>query len=241
MLSTARSEAIHHDSRPAAAGRDPHPSARAAAALRLDRAPRPAAPDLPAAHQPPGGARLGGEPARLGRGAAGATPNRASRSCPARHSRSKAATSGSMAGAAARRTVSLARRRAGLRRAARGLCPADRDLPARAAPATLCRRNGRVAARRAGVSVKRVSIGDADTRWGSCSASGSIRYNWRLILAPPDVRRWVVAHEVAHRLHMNHGPAFKALEAELFDGDVAAARSLLRRLGPRLKRVGRRV
>jgi predicted metal-dependent hydrolase len=97
------------------------------------------------------------------------------------------------------------------------------------------------AARKAGVSVRRVSIGDAGTRWGSCSASGSIRYNWRLVLAPPTVRRWVVAHEVAHRLHMNHGPAFKALEAELFDGDAETARLLLRRIGPGLKRVGRSV
>jgi predicted metal-dependent hydrolase len=91
----------------------------------------------------------------------------------------------------------------------------------------------------AGVTIRGVSLGDADTRWGSCSAAGRIRYNWRLILAPPEVRRWVVAHEVAHRRHMNHGPGFKALEAELFEGDGAAARSLLRRLGPRLKRVGR--
>ena len=91
----------------------------------------------------------------------------------------------------------------------------------------------------AGVTIGGVSLGDADTRWGSCSVRGQIRYNWRLILAPPAVRRWVVAHEVAHRRHMNHGAEFKALEAELFDGDVAAARSLLRLLGPRLKRVGR--
>ena len=95
------------------------------------------------------------------------------------------------------------------------------------------------AARKAGVTVRRVTIGDAGTRWGSCSESGSIRYNWRLILAPPDVRRWVVAHEVAHRVHMDHGASFKALEARLLDGDVAAARLLLRRIGPRLKRVGR--
>jgi len=87
--------------------------------------------------------------------------------------------------------------------------------------------------------VRRVSIGDAGTRWGSCSSSGSIRYNWRLVLAPPEVRRWVVAHEVAHRVHMNHGPAFKALEAELFAGDADAARLVLRRVGPRLKRIGR--
>ena len=99
----------------------------------------------------------------------------------------------------------------------------------------------RAAAATAGVSIRRVSIGDAGTRWGSCSDSGSIRYNWRLVLAPPEVRRWVVAHEVAHRVHMNHGPAFKALEAALFDGDPQAARSLLRRIGPGLKRIGRSV
>ena len=95
------------------------------------------------------------------------------------------------------------------------------------------------AAARAGVSVRSVAVGDASSRWGSCSASGSIRYSWRLVLAPPHLLRWVVAHEVAHRRHMNHGPQFRALEAQLFDGDVAAARAELRALGPRLKRVGR--
>ena len=94
-------------------------------------------------------------------------------------------------------------------------------------------------AQRAAVSVRSVSVGDASSRWGSCSASGAIRYNWRLILAPPHLLRWVVAHEVAHRRHMDHGPAFRALEATLYDGNVAAARAELRALGPRLKRVGR--
>lgn len=96
-------------------------------------------------------------------------------------------------------------------------------------------------ATKAKVSVRSVSVGDASSRWGSCSASGAIRYNWRLILAPPHLLRWVVAHEVAHRRHMNHGPAFRALEAELYGGDVAAARAELRVLGPRLKRVGRSI
>jgi len=84
-----------------------------------------------------------------------------------------------------------------------------------------------------------VSIGDAETRWGSCSAAGAIRYNWRLLLAPPHVRAYVVAHEVAHRVHMNHGAEFHALQARLYGGDCHAARTELRRLGPRLKRVGR--
>ena len=95
-----------------------------------------------------------------------------------------------------------------------------------------------LAARHA-IVVTSVSVGDAGTRWGSCSASGAIRYNWRLILAPPAVRSYVVAHEVAHRVHMNHGPGFHAFQDALYVGDVAAARSELRRLGPRLKRVGR--
>lgn len=95
------------------------------------------------------------------------------------------------------------------------------------------------AAKRAGVSVRSVTIGDASSRWGSCSSTGSIRFNWRLILAQPNLLRWVVAHEVAHRRHMDHSPAFRRLEAELYGGDVAAARAELRALGPRLKRIGR--
>ena len=94
-------------------------------------------------------------------------------------------------------------------------------------------------AQRAGVTLRAVTVGDADTRWGSCSSSGRIRYSWRLILAPPEVRRYVVAHEVSHLVHMDHGPKFKALERELFEGDADAARLLLRRIGNRLKRIGR--
>ena len=96
-------------------------------------------------------------------------------------------------------------------------------------------------ASRAGVTVRSVSVGDAVSRWGSCSASGAIRYNWRLILAPPQILEWVVAHEVAHRRHMNHGEAFRRLERELYEGDVSEARAELRRLGPGLKRIGLRL
>ncbi|MEO6256730.1 MAG: YgjP-like metallopeptidase domain-containing protein [Sphingomicrobium sp.] len=95
----------------------------------------------------------------------------------------------------------------------------------------------------AGISPSSVAVGDANTRWGSCSAERKIRYSWRLILAPPAARRFVVAHEVAHLVHLDHGARFKRLEAHLFShcfgGDVAAARGLLRRVGPRLKRIGR--
>lgn len=92
----------------------------------------------------------------------------------------------------------------------------------------------------AGVTVAGVGIGDPATRWGSCSSARRIRFSWRLILAPPEVRRFVVAHEVAHLVHLNHGPDFKALEARLFGNGVAGARSALRRAGPRLRRIGRR-
>lgn len=84
-----------------------------------------------------------------------------------------------------------------------------------------------------------VRVGDARSRWGSCTAGGDIRLSWRLILAPPDIRRFVVAHEVAHLRHLDHGPAFKALESRLVGPGLAAARAELRRLGPGLRRVGR--
>jgi predicted metal-dependent hydrolase len=91
----------------------------------------------------------------------------------------------------------------------------------------------------AGVKPRSVSIGDAATRWGSCSSEGRIRMSWRLIHAAPHVRRYVAAHEVAHLVHLNHGAEFKALEARLFGTGVAEAKAALRRVGPRLRRIGR--
>jgi predicted metal-dependent hydrolase len=90
-----------------------------------------------------------------------------------------------------------------------------------------------------GVRARSVSVGDAGSRWGSCSSHGRIRLSWRLILAPPKVRRYVVAHEVAHLVHLDHGSDFKALEARLFGPGLSEAKTALRRLGPRLRRVGR--
>ena len=91
----------------------------------------------------------------------------------------------------------------------------------------------------AGARPRSVTIGDAATRWGSCSSQGRIRLSWRLVLAPAEVRRYVAAHEVAHLVHLNHGPQFKALEARLFGTGVAEAKAALRRIGPRIRRVGR--
>ncbi len=86
-----------------------------------------------------------------------------------------------------------------------------------------------------------VAVRDPASRWGSCAASGAITYSWRLILAPPAVRQSVVAHEVAHLIHPNHGAAFWALAADLTDGDLAAARGWLKRHGAGLHWVGRDV
>jgi hypothetical protein len=94
-------------------------------------------------------------------------------------------------------------------------------------------------AAKAGVTVSKVAVGDPRSRWGSCSSTGGIRYSWRLILAPDHVRRATVAHEVAHRIHMHHGPDFHALVAELFEADPAPARAWLRRNGASLHRIGR--
>lgn len=94
-------------------------------------------------------------------------------------------------------------------------------------------------AARAGVTVTRVAVGDARGRWGSCASSGVIRYSWRLLIAPPFVRAATVAHEVAHRVHMHHGPAFHALAAELNGADPAHARAWLKRHGADLHWFGR--
>jgi len=94
-------------------------------------------------------------------------------------------------------------------------------------------------AARAGVSVSGVTIGDARGRWGSCAHHGAIRYSWRLVLAPPAVRRATAAHEVAHRVHMNHAPVFHALVAELYGRDPRPERAWLRANGAALHWYGR--
>ena len=87
--------------------------------------------------------------------------------------------------------------------------------------------------------VSRVSVNDPRSRWGSCAHDSSIRYSWRLILAPRFVREATVAHEVAHLVHMNHGPAFHALVRQLLGADPAPARAWLRANGAQLYWVGR--
>jgi predicted metal-dependent hydrolase len=88
-----------------------------------------------------------------------------------------------------------------------------------------------------GVAPKRVSVKDTTTRWGSCAADRSLALSWRLVMAPAFVQDYVVAHEVAHLRHMNHGPKFWSLVDELTP-HTRAAISWLRAEGPRLLRIG---
>jgi predicted metal-dependent hydrolase len=97
----------------------------------------------------------------------------------------------------------------------------------------------RALAARAGVTISAVGVGDPVSRWGSCSATGAIRYSWRLILAPAFVRQAIIAHEVAHRVHMNHGKAFHELADQLTDGDPKAAHRWLKTYGSSLHAFGR--
>ena len=84
---------------------------------------------------------------------------------------------------------------------------------------------------RAAVPEPQLRLSRAGRRWGSCLGAGCIRINWRLVQAPDAVRRSVVAHEVAHLVHFDHSPAFRALLAALFEGDLKAADDWLRREG----------
>ena len=83
------------------------------------------------------------------------------------------------------------------------------------------------------VKVRRISIRDTTSRWGSCSAAGNLSFSWRLILAPPHVLDYVAAHEVAHLLEMNHSPRFWDLLEEHCP-QTNKARSWLRRNGAKL-------
>jgi predicted metal-dependent hydrolase len=59
-----------------------------------------------------------------------------------------------------------------------------------------------------GFAYNNISIRDQSTRWGSCSVEKNLNFNWRLILAPVKVMDYVIIHELAHTIHMNHGSKF---------------------------------
>ncbi|CAN5299139.1 M48 family metallopeptidase [soil metagenome] len=88
-----------------------------------------------------------------------------------------------------------------------------------------------------------LALGDAKGRWGSCRSplrgdAGVIRYSWRLICAPPNVQRYVAAHECAHLVHPNHAAGFWALNRRL-DPAMDPARAWLKQNGADLHALGR--
>ena len=90
-----------------------------------------------------------------------------------------------------------------------------------------------------GLKPPKVGVGDPKSRWGSCTPTrGSIRYSWRLVLAPPAVLDYVAAHEVAHLVHADHSPRFWAVVKSLA-GPRLEGRAWLKAHGAQLHAVGR--
>ncbi|MBE9609070.1 M48 family metallopeptidase [Chitinilyticum piscinae] len=85
-------------------------------------------------------------------------------------------------------------------------------------------------AMRMNTSYSAFALSSARGRWGSCSALGAIRLNWRLLQAPPEVIDYVVIHELAHRFELNHSPRFWAI-VERHCPDWRLARDHLKREG----------
>jgi len=86
-------------------------------------------------------------------------------------------------------------------------------------------------------TVSRITIRDTCSRWGSCSPKGGLSFSWRLIMAPPEILDYVVAHEVSHLAHMNHSSRFWAT-VEILSKNVKEGRSWLKNNGLALHRIG---
>ena len=97
--------------------------------------------------------------------------------------------------------------------------------------ATSARRHSRAVGR----EFRQLTLKDTRSRWGSCSAEGNLMFSWRLILAPPSVLDYVVAHEVAHLRHMDHSRAFWNVVRKVCP-EYQAPRNWLRREGAGLHR-----
>lgn len=87
-------------------------------------------------------------------------------------------------------------------------------------------------------SVKRITVRDTRSRWGSCGPDGALSFSWRLVFAPPEVIDYLAAHEVAHLVHMNHGPRFWALAERLCDGPMNPPQAWLKANGETLLQYG---
>jgi hypothetical protein len=86
-------------------------------------------------------------------------------------------------------------------------------VPPAGTPEALFRERATHWAARMGVTFGRVRVKDQRTLWGSCTRRGDLNFNWRLTLAPSEVLDYLVIHELAHRVEMNHSRRFWALVA----------------------------
>jgi predicted metal-dependent hydrolase len=87
-----------------------------------------------------------------------------------------------------------------------------------------------------GKRAKAIRFKDTVSRWGSCTSDGSLSFSWRIMMAPPPVINYLVAHEVAHLREMNHGPKFWKLCAELCP-DTDRCKAWLKRNGNALQAI----
>ena len=92
-------------------------------------------------------------------------------------------------------------------------------------------------ARKTGKKARSIRFKDTSSRWGSCTSDGHLSFSWRIAMAPQKVVHYLVAHEVAHLTHMNHGPDFWALTADLCP-DMEACKAWLKRNGSKLQSIG---
>lgn len=92
-------------------------------------------------------------------------------------------------------------------------------------------------AHKIGKQVKKITLRDTRSRWGSCSSRGSLNFSWRLIMAPAFVLDYLAAHEVAHLVHMDHSARFWKLAAEL-SPEWQKAEAWLKTHGARLHHFG---
>ena len=88
-----------------------------------------------------------------------------------------------------------------------------------------------------GKTVREIKIRDTKSRWGSCTPDGRICFSWRLVFAPWESLDYVVAHEVAHLIHMNHSKAFWDQCATLSE-NYETGKRWIRNNGPELMRYG---
>jgi predicted metal-dependent hydrolase len=91
-------------------------------------------------------------------------------------------------------------------------------------------------AAKTGKRVRSIRFKDTSSRWGSCSHDGNLSFSWRIMMAPPRIIAYLVAHEVAHLTEMNHGPKFWRLCQELCP-DTEVCRSWLKRNGGKLQSI----